>query len=520
VNAVAVDRRLAGIHERFGSRALDVLYRATTGFSVVAALAVALITVRYVEATPLSAWGTVIGLPLLVLCVAGLVGRRVWDGVTGPIRLWLEGARDDETTRSAWERALRYSDFIWSQSLVIGIVAVIGPYALFAWWVFELPGREAAALAALCLAVSVWVTILYVLVADLFLRPVRTALAMDVLQDGRPDPSQGVSIRTRIIVSMPVISLLTGAVVALTRTLGAGAMDELARLLWLTCGLSLTMGLLLTIVFARSLLRPLDDLVSVAERVDRGDHTARVDITTDDEFGLLAITFNEMLDEREKADQQLRALRSRIIRAADDERRRIERNIHDGAQQRIVALALRLRLLEQVSPSDGWKHELARIIEELRATRLELQQLAQGLLPTAITSGGLKPALEALAASSTVTVQLDTTNERFPELLESTIWFLVSESLTNMAKHAAATTAKVTVTRDRDELAVCIADDGVGGAAPANGSGLAGLADRIRALGGTLEIHSPQGGGTRLDATLPVVVSEPGPRTRSRTAAA
>ena len=176
-----------------------------------------------------------------------------------------------------------------------------------------------------------------------------------------------------------------------------------------------------------------------------------MDVTTDDEFGLLAVTFNEMLAEREHADRHLRALRARIIDAADEERRRIDRNIHDGAQQRVVALVLRLRMLQEVAPDNGWDETIAAIIEEVRAAREELQELAGGLLPAALRTGGLKPALEDLVARCPVPVNLLVTTERFSETVESTVWFMVAESLANMSKHAGAGAASVAVQREGRE---------------------------------------------------------------------
>ncbi|MDX1511705.1 MAG: HAMP domain-containing protein [Nitriliruptorales bacterium] len=505
MNVAAIDQRLTDLYERHGSRALDRLFWATTIFSAAAALVVALVTVRYLRGSTVASVGTVLGLPALVLLASGLVGYRVWKDATAPIRDWLDGTRDPRTARLAQDRTLRHANFVWSLGLVVGLVAVVGPYVLYMWQVFALDGAEVAVVGAICLAAAVWVSVLSILVADVYYRPVRTALAAEV-GGGSLDSAHQVSIRARILVSMPLISLLTGAVVAMARTFADGNIDELARLLWMSGVTSLTMGLLLTIAFTRALVRPLADIVAVVERVEAGDHSARVDVTTDDEFGLLAITFNEMLAEREQADRRLRALRARIIDAADDERRRIDRNIHDGAQQRLVALVLRLRMLREVAPEGGWDKTVAGVIEEIRAARGELQDLASGLLPAALRTGGLKPALEDLVTRCPVPVEIAVASERFSETVESTVWFMVAESLANMSKHARARAASVAVQRQGRELAVLVSDDGEGGANASGGSGLAGLADRIQALGGSLDIQSPPGRGTRLLALLPDVV--------------
>jgi signal transduction histidine kinase len=204
---------------------------------------------------------------------------------------------------------------------------------------------------------------------------------------------------------------------------------------------------------------------------------------------------------------ELEDARSRIIAAADAERRRIERDLHDGAQQRLVALALNLRLAEQrMESGDAEAAELVRQAgEEANLALKELRDLARGIHPAILTNRGLPAALDDLAARATVPVEVVATpDERLPSPVEAAAYFVVSECLANIGKHAEATYATVAVRSDDGHLTVEVTDDGRGGATLAGGSGVQGLLDRVGALSGTLTIDSPPGQGTSVTASIPL----------------
>jgi signal transduction histidine kinase len=206
-----------------------------------------------------------------------------------------------------------------------------------------------------------------------------------------------------------------------------------------------------------------------------------------------------------EAREQLAASRARIVQAGDAERRRIERNLHDGAQQRLVALSLSLRVAESTLAGDPRTETLlAQLSEELQLTLQELRELARGIHPAVLSERGLDAALEALAGRSAVPVELELPGVRLPAPVEATAYYLVAESLTNVAKYAGASVATVSVRRADGCLRVEVRDDGAGGADMAGGTGLRGLADRVEALRGTLRIESPAGGGTLVAATIPL----------------
>ena len=203
----------------------------------------------------------------------------------------------------------------------------------------------------------------------------------------------------------------------------------------------------------------------------------------------------------------LRDARSRIIEAADAERRRIERDLHDGAQQRLVALSLNLRMAEKrAAAGDPAAAELVRSAgEEAGLALKELRDLARGIHPAMLTNRGLAAALEDLAGRAAVPTEIVAVPpQRLPDPVESTAYFLVSECLANIGKHSQATQATVAVTVVGDELEVIVKDDGVGGADVGNGSGLQGLEDRVGALDGCVDIESPPGAGTTVMATIPL----------------
>jgi signal transduction histidine kinase len=203
--------------------------------------------------------------------------------------------------------------------------------------------------------------------------------------------------------------------------------------------------------------------------------------------------------------EELRGSRARIVEAGQRERQRLERNLHDGAQQRLVALSLELSLLEKdVGDSGEAKVRLDRARREIAASLAELRELARGIHPAVVSGHGLAVALEQLTALAPVPVRLEVGIEgRLPEALEVAAYYLVCESLANVGKYAEASSASVEIVRLHGDVVVEVSDDGIGGADTERGTGLRGLADRVEALDGRLMIWSPAGGGTRVRAEIP-----------------
>ncbi|WP_329241406.1 GAF domain-containing protein [Actinoallomurus sp. NBC_01490] len=208
-----------------------------------------------------------------------------------------------------------------------------------------------------------------------------------------------------------------------------------------------------------------------------------------------------------QSNADLKASRARVVAAADEARRRIERDLHDSTQQRLVSLGLEMRCTQAAVPPalSDLRLRIAHAVAGLEETVAELQELSRGLHPAILAKGGLEPALRVLARRSPLPVELDLhLDERLPQRYEVTVYHVVSEALTNAAKHAFASVVRIALTTDDKAIDLSIRDDGVGGADPAHGSGLIGLTDRVEAVGGTITITSRKGTGTTLHVEIPV----------------
>ena len=202
---------------------------------------------------------------------------------------------------------------------------------------------------------------------------------------------------------------------------------------------------------------------------------------------------------------QLTASRARLLTAADEARRRVVRDLHDGAQQRLVHTIVTLKLAQQAFQENDGKAEslVGEALEQAEQGNAELRELAHGILPAVLTHGGLRAGVDAVVARLDLPVRVDVPAERFPAEIEASAYFIVAEALTNVVKHSHAGHAEVTASVEDGMLRVEVRDDGIGGADP-DGHGLVGMGDRVTALGGRLKIESPAGGGTLVAATLPL----------------
>jgi signal transduction histidine kinase len=230
----------------------------------------------------------------------------------------------------------------------------------------------------------------------------------------------------------------------------------------------------------------------------------RMPVGAEDRVAAFAEFVSYAIDNAETRDE-LVASRARLVEAADEQRRRVVRDLHDGAQQRLIHA---VTILQLAHSRDDAPPELAGLVgealEDTRAAIDELRELAHGLHPAVLTHRGLAAAVEALADRAPVPVHVDIPDDRFPAFAESAAYFVAAEALTNVAKYAHASTARVTATRTADALVISVEDDGIGGAKPSPGSGLSGLQDRVAALDGTLLVDSPPDEGTRIRAKIPL----------------
>jgi signal transduction histidine kinase len=274
-------------------------------------------------------------------------------------------------------------------------------------------------------------------------------------------------------------------------------------------GLAMMVVLITLFVVAiyRTIIQPLREAAAMAERLAGGDLGARLPEEASGEIGVLERSFNTMASSLERSRDELLASRRRIVAAADQSRRRIERDLHDGIQQRMVSIVLELRTAEAETPADlpQLKSQLAAVADRLTNALDDLREISRGIHPAILSEGGLAPAVKALARRSPVPVEVRVDlPERLPESVEVGAYYVVSEALANTVKHAQASVAHVDLDVNDGSLQLSIRDDGIGGADAARGSGLTGLRDRVQALGGVISIASPTGQGTILTVKIPI----------------
>jgi signal transduction histidine kinase len=260
------------------------------------------------------------------------------------------------------------------------------------------------------------------------------------------------------------------------------------------------------VYLTRAIVLPVRRAAQMADRLAGGDLATRMPETGAGEIGTLQRAFNSMAGSLEAGRDALAASRARVVASADEARRRIERDLHDGAQQRLIHTVITLKLAKrELGDERGPAAELvAEALEHAETATAELRELAHGILPAALSHGGLDAGVGTLVSRTPLPVTVDVPSERLPPRVEAAAYFIVAEALTNTVKHARASRAEVRAVVDEGELRVEIRDDGVGGATVDGSSGLLGLMDRAAAMDGELRVDSPAGRGTTITVRLPL----------------
>ncbi len=519
----AAEGPFADLYRRLGSRYITVLLVAGALSIPALSIPVAALAVPYLDISAGKFAVAIAGcVPWFVL--VGAVAYRVGLGrALRPLQAWLRGGRGSAGAKEAWDASVHD---LAGAAFFGGAITAVGalPAAIF------VPSLAGADIGVYVAAVGVvWISVavgagLHYLIWEQALRPVVLDLAEQLPATFRVE-KRTVSLAIKLMVLVPLVSFFCAIVTAGFASADLSSTGKLAVGLAVGLGVTVFVAVPLTMMFARSVLVPLQRLLTAMGNVERGDLDARLPIVGADEVGTIAEHFNSMLGglkdrerlsgENEQLQEQVRAQldevrasRARIIAASDAERRRVERNIHDGAQQRLVALALKLRMAEAKAASEDatpeLREELKTAGDDLSGALGELRELARGLHPQILSTDGLRPALEQLGSRASVPVEVKAPDDRFSDPVESTAYFVVSEALANVGKYAQASQAEVNVERRNGALHVAIEDDGVGGADPDSGSGLSGLKDRVAALDGSLEVESDTGRGTKVRAELPL----------------
>lgn len=400
-----------------------------------------------------------------------------------------------------WFRTTQHLDV----SLLVTLVAILAPNAAAAFFLY--------------------------LGLELLLRPiVRDAAKHLDASDDLPLVA-ALSLRQKLLFGLPVVNFMTAYVTAAFVEQSSNLTVRIALALAAALAVTLTVSMLFTTTLVHAFSDPIRRLIDGTSRVGRGDLSVSVDVLSGDEIGVLGRHFNQMtegLRERARVEAALAVLaqsnvelegrvaeqideirdsRARIVEAADEGRRRVERNIHDGAQQQLVAISLDLRVLAEEAadlPRAAIKERLQAAYANLRVSLDDLRELARGLHPAVLTTDGLEAALTQLAARAPLPISIAAPEERFPEYIETAAYFVAAEVVANAVKHAQARRIRIRVAELDGNAEIEISDDGQGGAEPSPGSGLAGLVDRVEAVGGSLAIVSPHGVGTTVTARLPL----------------
>jgi signal transduction histidine kinase len=451
-------------------------------------------------------WTTGVFELAVVVSIPG--GAWIVRRVSRDFRLWLRGDEDPEVVRAA---------ALWVVGgfprMVVMLTSWIGvwvfPATIYVGREFGLSGLGITAYLIIVEVLVIGAGVIAFFLVEQIVRPPIAELAARH-EDLMRTNVRGVSLQFKVLVLVPLIILYTGMIMASIDINSRGSIDQrLAVTVVVTMLVSATVAVGIAILFRRSLLERFGSLREAHGQVARGDFESRLVSVYGDELDDVANGFNEMVERLARHDQEMRASRARIVAASDEARRRVERDLHDGAQQYLVLLELKLGLLTKAVADDP---NAAPLVAELRTdlarALADLRDLAHGIYPAVLESDGLPAALHVAAERSglEVTVDADGVARSRPEV-EAAVYFCCLEALQNAAKHAGADAhVDVRLARANGQLRFEVADDGAGYDVDSIGpsAGLQNMADRIGALGGEVHIESAPGAGTTVQGSVPV----------------
>jgi signal transduction histidine kinase len=509
LTALSIDQLAEGLYRRTGARYLYVL------LGIQYALVVLFIVPLYTaflapvfEITVAEFFEYLLVFEPFYILVGGPVMFLIIRMIQRPALRWLK-SRSPEEAPAAWESIVAGFP-LTAMTIGLWYLLVTVPPLLIVSGRLGLSALGTALYLAVLAFLIAAVTIFAYLSFEQALRPVVSEIAAQLppgFRSRRRTPSFG----AKALLLLPAINLFTGVFVGAIANTSLGVEGSLAVLLGTSLLVSLTLSLGLTLIFRRSLLIRLDDVRQAINRVDKGDYGTRLLPRAGDELDDIGGRFNRMaagLQERESLRDDLRASRARIVAASDQERRRMERDLHDGAQQHLVLLKMKLGMLEDNLDADsGAKAAVEELKSDLGRALAELRDLAHGIYPAILEHEGLPAALRDAAERSPLAARVESNRAgRYPAELEAAVYFCCLEALQNAAKHAPESNVTVSLAESDGALRFEIADDGPGfDAASQNGSaGLQNMADRIGALGGRLEIKSSPSLGTRVTGKVPL----------------
>ena len=441
-----------------------------------------------------------------------LVARRL-----RPLTRWLRGGRPAQGASEAWRAAVSELP----RAVVDGGAAVLIGSIPASVFVASKAGADATRTIAAVAVVAACVLAggaVHFLVWERALRPVVSDLAAQLPSDFEVG-QRSMTISTRLLMLVPIMNVLSALIAGAVVSVNQAPAGRVAVGFGVALGVTVLVAVPMTLMLRRSLHRPLSELLVAMGRVEAGDLDTSLPVLAADEIGMVAEHFNSMLDglrERQRFAEdnvrlvdELRASRARVVAASDDARRQVERDLHDGAQQRLVLLNLKLSVLMRALSPGGKEAALAaELRSEVDAALHEVRDLAHGIYPAVLANEGLPAALREAGDRAAIPTAVDCDGAgRYEPEIEAALYFCCLEALQNAAKHAGeGARATVRLAEHDGVLRLEVTDDGAG-FAPADAtasSGLQNMTDRIGALGGALEILSTPGAGARIAATVPL----------------
>jgi len=507
--AHAVERGLTAVYERLGGRYLPTWFVGAAILNV-AAFGTYAVVLHAPHLLPGASRSVLMVEVYLVVLASGVAAvLRGWPTAMAVAKWWRRG-RPAEGAEDVW---IRLSTLAWrttSTGVMVGIgTDIIGTLSMSGALREGAAGTASSLLQTTFMAMGA-AAFGYFLV-ELVIRPVVLDAAGRLPANFRP-PERGLPFGAKLF------GALLGASWAATGIgLWVGNSDEpLADLLrpgLMVAGICLLFALTVTLLVVHALKTPMDNLIQMARRVGAGDFLARVSVTSDDELGELSASFNKMVEDLGRATGALSASRARIVAASDEARRKVERDLHDGAQQHLVLAQLKLGLLEKEVGDEGRASEVAgELRTEIERGIQELRELARGIYPVTLANEGLPGALNEMAdrAALPVTTELNGAGRYTPDV-ETAIYFCCLEALQNASKHGGqGARAVVRLEPEPNVLRFEVSDDGAG--FETNGSiargGLQNMSDRLGAVGGELHVRSAPGRGTTVEGRVPLDLGE------------
>lgn len=509
-DSLSLEPSFTRLYQRSGGSYLTVFAGATTAVLVIIVVPLySLILIPFLDTSLGQVARIILAFQLAVVAGCGLLSVLILRTAAGPVVEWTRGVRSPEAATDVWSRLI--AGF---PKLIVATVSAIAlcclPPAIYAAGLVDLSFLGALLYIAWLSLLIVGAGVIAYLVGEQATLPiVREAAAM--LPIGTAGPVEGISLRTKLLVLVPTINLYTGTIVGAVSTNSLGLEGRLALTAGVAIVVTLTIALGLAVMFRGSLVRRLDDLRHAMQSIREGDYETRVLPLAGDELDELGQSFNQMVGRIANHDDEMRESRARIVAAADDARRQVERDLHDGAQQQLVALGLRLSLAEEALQGHAEGQALVKDARgQLSDALAELRNLAHGIYPMVLETGGLPRALaqaaERAAIETSCGCELTTRPSRE---IEAAVYFCCMEALQNAAKHAGpGAKARIEIRESNRHLRFSVSDDGAGFnpvTATAN-AGLQNLNDRVGALGGDMEVTSTPGHGTAVAGSIPLAL--------------